>query len=100
MGHRSLLISRVGVTLVASAFVAFVVSVLEVPRMRLMSPHASSQKNAEALGATVPHVTYKKDMVEGYGKIPLSFEVNRGQFNRNVEFATRGPGTALFLSSG
>ncbi len=34
-----------------------------------------------------------------YGKLPLSFEKNQGQTGRTVDFLSRGPGYALFLSS-
>lgn len=34
-----------------------------------------------------------------YGKLPLSFEANRGQTDERVKFLTRGTGYALFLTS-
>src|SRR5216110_138873 len=33
-----------------------------------------------------------------FGKLPLSFEANRGQFDPRVRFAARGPGYSLFLT--
>jgi len=38
-------------------------------------------------------------VMEGYGKLPLSFEVNRGQTDAIVEFFARGNGYTLFLTS-
>ncbi len=35
---------------------------------------------------------------ETYGKLPLSFEANRGQTDGQVKFLTRGAGYALFFS--
>ena len=35
---------------------------------------------------------------KAYGRLPLSFEANRGQTNRQVEFLSRGPGYTLFLT--
>ncbi len=35
-----------------------------------------------------------------YGKLPLSFEANRGQFDSEVAYSSRGPGYALFLTKG
>ena len=35
---------------------------------------------------------------EAYGKLPLSFEENRGQANEPVDFVARGPGYALALA--
>jgi hypothetical protein len=36
---------------------------------------------------------------EAYGKLPLSFEQNRGQFDSRVKFLARGHGYSLFLTS-
>jgi hypothetical protein len=33
-----------------------------------------------------------------YGKLPLSFEANQGQTDKQVKFLSRGPGYALFLT--
>jgi len=37
--------------------------------------------------------------VEGYGKLPLSFEENQGQTDSHVKFLGRGQGYTLFLTS-
>jgi len=34
-----------------------------------------------------------------YGKLPLSFEINRGQTDSRVKFLARGQGYGLFLTS-
>jgi hypothetical protein len=36
---------------------------------------------------------------EAYGKLPLSFEANRGQTDAQVRFLARGSGYSLFLTS-
>src|SRR5262249_30588695 len=36
--------------------------------------------------------------VESYGKLPLSFEANQGQTDRQVKFLSRGGGYSLFLT--
>ena len=36
--------------------------------------------------------------VESYGKLPLSFEVNKGQTDSRVRFLSRGSGYSLFLT--
>jgi beta-propeller repeat-containing protein len=38
-------------------------------------------------------------LAEAYGKLPLSFEANRGQLDPHVKFISRGSGYALFLTS-
>ena len=37
-------------------------------------------------------------ITDSYGKLPLSFEANRGQTARQVKFLARGPGYTLFLT--
>src|SRR5205823_10303415 len=37
-------------------------------------------------------------LVESYGKVPLSFEANRGQTDPRVKFLSRGSGYTLFLT--
>jgi hypothetical protein len=37
-------------------------------------------------------------LVEAYGKLPLSFEVNKGQTDQQVKFLSRGSGYSLFLT--
>ena len=38
-------------------------------------------------------------IAEAYGRLPLSFEANRGQADAAVKFLSRGPGYSLFLTS-
>ena len=38
-------------------------------------------------------------VAEAYGRLPLSFEANEGQTDRQVRFLARGPGYTLFLTS-
>jgi hypothetical protein len=40
----------------------------------------------------------RPQVVESYGKLPLSFEANRGQTDQRVKFLSRGPGYSLFLT--
>ncbi len=41
----------------------------------------------------------RPQIVGTYGKLPLSFEANQGQTDRQVKFLSRGSGYALFLTS-
>ena len=54
---------------------------------KAVSPSATSQ--AEKTQANVLHA---------YGKLPLSFEANRGQTDARVKFLSRGSGYTLFLT--
>ncbi|MDD5502984.1 MAG: hypothetical protein PHH26_05945 [Candidatus Thermoplasmatota archaeon] len=40
----------------------------------------------------------KARLVEAYGKLPLSFEANQGQTDKQARFLARGPGYGLFLT--
>src|SRR5882724_689003 len=46
--------------------------------------------------ATDPRV----NVSESYGKLPLQFEANRGQTDKQVHFLSRGVGYSLYLTSG
>ncbi len=37
-------------------------------------------------------------VIESYGKLPLSFEANKGQIDAKVDFLSRGNGYSLFLT--
>src|SRR6266699_3262608 len=37
---------------------------------------------------------------ESYGKLPLHFEANRGQTDKDVRFLSRGAGYSLYLTAG
>src|SRR5207248_8948369 len=52
--------------------------------------------SSTALAKTAP---VKPQLIESYGKIPLSFEQNQGQADAAVKFLSRGPGYSLFLLS-
>ena len=40
----------------------------------------------------------RRQIQENFGKVPLSFEVNKGQVNPSIEFLSRGSGYSLFLT--
>src|SRR5688572_18861699 len=39
------------------------------------------------------------DVEESFGKLPLAFEINRGQFDPSVRFVARGADYVLFLTA-
>src|SRR5687768_4198468 len=50
--------------------------------------------------AAVPNdATARTRIAEGFGKLPLSFEINKGQLDRSVKFLSHGTGYDLFLTS-
>jgi hypothetical protein len=73
---------------------------------------SSSQPSKPLTPATIPIVAVnpvvtsprsdtpeEAQVQENYGKLPLSFEANRGQINDRVKFFSRGSGYNLFLTS-
>jgi hypothetical protein len=51
------------------------------------------------LGGQLPSVASNKaEIVQNYGKIPLSFEANQGQSDKSVKFLSKGNGYSLFLT--
>jgi hypothetical protein len=47
---------------------------------------------------TAPDSTEPAEAADGYGRLPLSFEANRGQTDDQVRFVSRGGGHNLFLT--
>jgi photosystem II stability/assembly factor-like uncharacterized protein len=41
----------------------------------------------------------KARLVENFGRLPLSFEINKGQIDQSVKFLSHGPGYDLFLTA-
>jgi hypothetical protein len=54
---------------------------------------------ATRLIKTNPDAATKIRISDAYGKLPLSFEVNRGQTDSQVKYLARGPGYTLFLTA-
>src|SRR5262249_10583446 len=48
----------------------------------------------------VPSTSNLQGAMAGYGQLPLSFEMNQGQTDPQVNFLARGSGYALFLTPG
>ena len=62
--------------------------------LALLSSCASAQTNSHAVSAL-----HKREILSAYGKLPLGFEANTGQTDRQVKFFARGHGYWLFLTS-
>lgn len=61
------------------------------------SPHSL---NTSANSAPRPGLPSAVGLAPAYGKLPLSFEPNRGQTDSTVQFLSRGNGYTLFLRPG
>src|SRR5262245_58384206 len=74
------------------AFVVGILAVWVILRERFDVQHNSSVITRQAVSASLA----AKD---AYGKLPLSFEANRGQADGRVMFLSRGSGYSLFLTA-
>lgn len=59
----------------------------------------AAANNKAALAATTTPTTTKARLAENYGKLPLQFEANQGQFHNQARFVSRGPGYNLALNA-
>src|SRR5436190_21102622 len=74
-------------TLAALVVLASSPSTRTIAGSKLIKPASSAEATQARLAAS-------------YGKLPLSFEANRGQTDRRVKFLSRGSGYTLFLTGG
>jgi hypothetical protein len=58
-----------------------------------------SQSTSPSLSSAKTTVPERVQLNQVYGSLPLSFEANRGQAEKNVRFLSRGNGYTLFLTS-
>lgn len=68
---------------------------LAVACLGLLGPAAFSQVS---VAPSAPAVAAPARVSENYGKLPLSFEPNRGQTSNQVQWLARGPQYTLFLA--
>ena len=61
------------------------------PETPLVRPSAASAANLSAAS--------QQQLLASYARLPLSFEANHGQTDRQVKFLSRGSGYSLFLTS-
>ena len=97
-------------TVPSTRMFAAVVSSLASPSTRSLISRAKALIVAAALltgiasvtslAAQQPAATPAPRLDANFGKIPLNFEPNRGQVAPEVQFLSRGPGYALFLTPG
>ena len=79
---------RQAVALLTGIIIAVALSMVPVAMLWADSPKAS-----------VPPSRSIADVQSSYGHLPLSFEANQGQTDRQVKFLSRGQGYNLFLTS-
>src|SRR2546425_897296 len=88
--------------------IAFFLSLLGLAVVLTLLGHgpqaAPGPRNLSRLVPTASTIKTFNDVAEprladSYGKLPLSFEANHGQTDRQVKFLSRGSGYSLFLTA-
>ena len=74
-----------------------IIALLSVMALLLVMPNRHDALLNHAQSAR-PNPADQKRLVESYGKLPMSFEANRGQTDPRVKFLSRGSGYTLFLA--
>lgn len=69
------------------------------PSIRSREAGTSNQDGGERSDAAEPNETTRPRVSEAYGKLPLSFEANRGRTDNRVKFLSRANGYSLFLTA-
>ena len=75
----------------------FVAAVLLIQNPTVSKPTVSAPA-WQQVQSTGKQGGLKLRVAESYGKLPLSFEANRGQTDAQVKFIARGSGYSLFLT--
>jgi len=79
------------------AFVLFQSSLVSKGMLNAPSRGLAAGGSRQPSLPAVPEAA-QSQVLKAYGKLPLSFEVNRGQADRRVKFLSRGSGYSLFLT--
>jgi hypothetical protein len=66
---------------------------------KITEPTQPSSRAHSRSASKATDAANKMRVSEAYGKLPMSFEPNRGQTDKRVKFLSRGSGYALFLAS-
>jgi hypothetical protein len=82
----------------STAIAACLVSGLFVVLTKVPATSKHVAQGLHSNPAAFPADPAEPRLVEAYGKLPLSFEANQGQTERQVKFLSRGSGYSLFLT--
>src|SRR2546421_12884985 len=67
------------------------------PSFKAQDRNGTSSDHA-SLSTIKPDEQARAQLIKNYARQPLSFEANQGQTDSQVQFISRGPGYALFLT--
>jgi hypothetical protein len=92
--HR--LTTPLGITLLVALTVSGVIGLF---RNSITEAARGRGNNTLVSGSSAPDEATRAQITEAFGKLPMSFEANKGQTDDKVKFLSRGRGYTLFLTS-
>ncbi len=90
--------TRFGLSLFGISLIVLALLLLE-PRVSTHSSKPAEQAGWKFAAAATPEFAQPAQLAKSYGRLPLSFEVNRGQAGNQVKFLSHGQGYTLFLTN-
>jgi hypothetical protein len=63
-----------------------------------LTPALTKERQPDTVSPAKPNPEVEAKLAAAYGTLPLSFEANRGQADRNVKFVSLGHGGTWFLT--
>ena len=84
---------------IGAAMLLHPASHIQLGDTRSIAPVFSGAANVSAPLVANAEQSSRARVAATYGKLPLSFELNQGQSDRQVRFMSRGSGYSLFLTS-
>jgi hypothetical protein len=85
-----------GITLLVALAVS---SVTGLFREAITEASTGRENDTSVSGSSAPDDATRARITEAFGKLPLSFEANKGQTDEQVKFLSRGRGYTFFLTS-
>src|SRR5438067_594848 len=90
-------IPRITIALLALASL-FISSIQRVPALSPLKAKSLASRADTPKSVPTDDARNKMRVEAAYGKLPMSFELNRGQTDRKVKYLSRGAGYNLFLT--
>lgn len=89
-------IALISIITIISVTGIFVFSAIQNAENDSNTPKRENQSRTET--SSVDEALQKQKIIENYGKLPISFEPNRGQTDKRVKFLANGTNYSMFLN--
>lgn len=95
--HRTVRV--IGIVCLLAVFTGAVLVAAHKYDNRLINVGSAQNGAAQELAPIAADSAAQARIAENFGKLPLSFEINKGQIDQSVKFLSHGPGYDLFLTA-